>query len=131
MGLQAFRIMLAQIPKLRGGYRPRYFSQLTRELPREGEKSLLLTTAKSLSCKITPNHSSLHMPQRKLWSSLRPISVSPSLIWCKSSASFICIHCSFIPRPRGLALGLTPRFQHHVQLPMPQHTLQHAIPAEG
>lgn len=48
MTLQAFGIMLASIPKLRGGYGPTHFSQLIRELPQEGEKNLVLATAESL-----------------------------------------------------------------------------------
>lgn len=41
MGLQAFTIMLAQIPKIRGRYGPTY-SQLSRKLPQQGGKNLVL-----------------------------------------------------------------------------------------
>lgn len=51
--------------------------------------------------KNTQIHSGLHMPHRKPWSSLRPILVSPSLIWCKSPASFVCIHCSLSQEQLG------------------------------
>lgn len=98
--------------------------QLSRKLPQEDEKNLVLAM-QSLPAKL-PKLTLAFMCLRENSGTILgqfQFLHSSFSTHCKSSTSFACTHCSFVPRWRGLALSLTPHFQSCVQQPMPQHTL--------